>query len=183
MNLSEIIGEADVRVPNGFDNAQKVTWLNELNNEFFDVVKIPKSASFTTTANIATVVVAPTDVRGKNIDRVHVGRGIFPSFLYQEVQPGRGYHTFDDSSRTLTVVPTPTAALAGIVKYFQISTTTFVSNSLTASPDAPAEYHWIFILGLAEKIAAAMDDIPRSSNYGQQYRAQLTVAQANYQRG
>lgn len=183
MDIGTIISEADVRVPNGFDNTQKVTWLNEINNEFFDVVKIPKSFSFTTTQGAAALVVTPTDIRGKNIDKLHIGKNIFPSFLYQDVQPGRGYHTFDDATRTVTIVPTPTVPLPGIIKYFQISTTTFVTSNLTGVPDAPAEYHWVYILGLAEKIAAAMDDIARSSNYGQQYRAQLAVAQANYLRG
>lgn len=182
MDLTSIIAEADVRVPNSFDNAQKVSWLNEINNEFFDAVKIPKTAVFSTVSGTATVTL-PTDVRGKNIERVNIGKGVYPSFLYEDVPPGRGYHTFDDVGKILTIVPTPTAVLSGIVKYYQISTTTFISTTLTAIPDAPAEYHWVYILGLCERIANALDDIPRASNYGQQYRGQLAMAQANYAGG
>lgn len=183
LTLQEIITEADVRVPNSFSTAQKVTWLNEINQEFFNIVKIPKTATFTTVAGTATAVLTPTDIRGKDIDKVHVGNGIYSSFLYDDVKPGRGYHTYDDTTRTITIVPTPTTALPGIVRYHQIATTTFVTGTLTATPDAPIECHELYVNGLAEKMALSLDDMAKAANYGQHYRAQLTIAQANYSRG
>lgn len=180
MDLTTIISEADTRVPNNFDTAQKVAWLNEIHNEFFDVVKIPKVATFNTVAAAPTVVVTPTDIRGKNIETVFIGKGLYPSFQYDKVDPGRGYHTFDDTTRTITIVPTPTAVQAGVIKYYQINTTTFISTTLTAVPDAPLEYHWIFILGLCERIAKSMDDVIRANNYASDYRANLQIAQQNY---
>lgn len=183
MDIQTIISEADARIPNALATGQKVTWLNEVNNEFFDVVKIPKAVPFNTAANSATYVLA-NDIRAKNIEKVVIGKSLYLSYLNQDVGPGLNYHLFDDTAATLTLVPAPTTAnVSSIVKYSRISTTTFLVGTLNASPDAPAEYHWVYILGLCEKMATAMDDIPRSSNYGQQYRAQLTVAQANYQRG
>lgn len=180
MQLSQIIAEADVRVPNSFTDAQKVTWLNEINNEFFDVVKIPLTATFTTTASGATYVLA-SDVRAKNISKVHVGNGIYGSFLYSNVPPGQNYHTFNDTNSTLTLAPAPTVAgLAGIVKYFKIATTTFLSSALTVQPDAPTEYHWIYILGLCEKIAKSIPDVSLANNYAQDYQKNLVLAQQNY---
>lgn len=186
MNLAKIISEADGRVTNNFTSDQKLMWLNEINQEFFDVVKIPKAATFTTVSGQSSVVLTlpsnyiPTDVRGKNIDKVHVGKAIYPSFLYNDVSPGHNYHTFDEETNTLTIVPTPTAVISGIVKYFRIATTAFLAGGTDAEPDAPDEYHWIYVLGLCERIANAMDDVPRASTYGQQYRGQLSVAQANF---
>lgn len=180
MDIGTIIAEADVRVPNSLASAQKVTFLNEVNNEFFDIVKIPKTATFTTAASVATYLIG-ADVRAKNITKVIVGKSLYPSFLYEDVGPGLNYHLYDESTGNLILSPVPTrVGLAGIVKYLRPPTTAFVTGTLTAQPDAPAEYHWVYILGLCEKIALAIDDVPRSANYGQQYRAQLSIAQANY---
>jgi hypothetical protein len=180
MKLSEIIAEADVRVPNSFTDAQKVMWLNEINNEFFDVVKIPRTATFSTTAGTATYVLA-NGIRAKNINKVHVGNGIYGSFLYGNVPPGQNYHLFDDTNSTLTLAPAPTvAALQGIVKYYQVATTSFVSTALTVTPDAPAEYHWVYILGLCERIAKTIPDVSLANNYAADYQRNLVLAQQNY---
>jgi hypothetical protein len=56
LKLNDIITEADVRVSNTFSSAQKVSWLNEINNEFFDVVKIPAASLFTSIAGIAAYI-------------------------------------------------------------------------------------------------------------------------------
>lgn len=181
LTLSKIIEEADIRVANAFDDSQKVDWLNEINNEFFDVVKIPKAASFTTTSGTSLYTLS-AEIRGKNIDKVHVGKTIFPSFLYSDVQPGQNYHVFDDDTARITLTPTPTQTVTGIVRYHKIATTPFVLATLTAVPDAPAEYHWIYILGLCERIAKAMDDTIKGNNYGNDYRGNLAIAQQNYQR-
>lgn len=182
MDIATIISEADVRVPNTFPSSQKVTWLNEVNNEFFDIVKIPKAATFNTIANTTTYTLT-NEVRGRSIDKVMVGKNLFPSLLFEEMLPGRNYHNYDDTTFVLTLSPAPTSVLPGVVKFSRVASTTFVSTTLTAVPDAPAEYHWIYILALCEKMANAIDDIPKAANYGQQYRAQLAVAQANFMRG
>lgn len=181
LTLEDIIAEADVRVVNSFSDAQKVTWLNEVNQEFFDVVKIPKTVSFTT-INGTGEYTLNTDIRGKNIDLVHVGNGIFPSFLYDKVNPGTNYHTFNDDTHKITLSPTPSSVIAGIVRYHKIGITTFVSSGLTATPDAPAEYHWIYVLGLCERIAKAMDDLGKANNYANDYRNSLLIAQQNYKK-
>lgn len=182
MQLSAIIAEADVRVPNPFGDPQKVMWLNEINNEFFDVVKIPKVVTFTTAAGTPAYATA-ADVRGKNITAVRVGKGLYPSFLYEQVPPGQNYHLFDDTSTQITLSPAPTQALIpGIVRYNRISTSTFTSTALTVEPDAPTEYHWVYILGLCERIAKAIPDVTLANNYAADYLKNLQIAQQNYNR-
>jgi hypothetical protein len=183
LDLTTIIADADLRVPNSFTSAQKVDWLNEINQEFFDIVKIPKTATFTTTDGTANYTL-DTGIRAKNIDKVHVGKQLFLSFLYDDVPPGHNFYTFDDDTSKITLNPTPTVlGLSGIVKYFKIATTSFSSNALSASPDAPSEYHWIYVLGLCERMAKAMDDVVKGNNYGNDYRGNLLIAQQNYQKG
>lgn len=182
MDIQTIISEADARIPNAFTPGQKVTWLNEINNEFFDVVKIPKSAPITTVANSGTYVL-PNDVRAKNIQKVIVGKSLYPSFLNEDVAPGLNYHLFDDTGATLTLNPAPSAAaIPGIVKYNRVAITTFLVGTLTAIPDAPAEYHWIYILGLCERIAKTMQDTILANNYANDYQKNLIIAQQNFAR-
>lgn len=180
LTIEKIISEADVRVSNAISTEKKVDWLNVINTEFFDIVKIPQAESFVTVANSSKYVLADT-IRAKNIDRVFVGTTVYPSFLHEAVSPGQNFHIFKDVSGEMELYPAPSKAeLAGIVRYHRMPSTSFVSTTLTAVPDAPTEYHWIYILGLAEMIAKAMDDVSKANNYGNDYRAALSVAQANY---
>lgn len=179
LTLNDIITEADILVPNAFGTSTKIGWLNEINTEFFEVVKIPNFATFTTVASTAGYTLTGA-IRGKNIARVQVGTTLYPSFLFETVSPGTNYHLFTDSTLLLTLASTPTQVLSGTVKYFQTASTTFVSSTLTAAPDAPAEYHWIYILGLCAKIAKAIPDVTLGNNYTADYNANLLVAQQNY---
>lgn len=182
LTLQQIIDEADVLVPNSYTPADKVSWLNAINQEFFDVVQIPDVALFTTVANQASYVLQNT-IRAKSIDKVHVGMLIYRSLLYEDVQPAQNNWTFNDTTFTLTLTPAPyQTGLQGKVRYHRVATTTFLSGNLNVSPDAPPEYHWIYTLGLCSKIAKAMDDIAKANNYASEYNNALSVAAQNYQK-
>lgn len=184
MKLAEIMAEADVRVPNTFPDAQKVSWLNEVNYDFYSVVKIPVAASFTTVSGTADYVLSAASgstIRGRQIDMVYVGTMVYRNFLYDPVSPGNNSFQFDEVTSTLTLTPAPAqSGLTGLIKYYKTPITSFTSADLTVVPDAPPEYHWVYVLGLCEKLAIAQDDIPRASNHGQQYRGQLAAVQAHY---
>ncbi len=182
MDIKTIINEADIRVPNSFSGADKVDWLNEINNQFFDVVKIPKIEPFTGVNGTAEYTLA-TGVRSKNIDYVLLGTSQYDSF--DDMKPGRNFWTFDDGTHKIKLSSVPIASGQGYVRYFQIGVTTFLATDLeadpvTATPDAPAEYHWLYVVGLSEKIAQAMDDAVKANNYGGIYRNGLLTAAQNY---
>ncbi len=179
LTLSKIIEEADVRVPNAFDNPQKVDWLNEINVQFFDVVKMPRTHLFNGVSTVGQYTLS-SGVRSKNIDKVMIGNMVYQSMQFENVLPGRSFWTFDDSTYQLSVSPAPIESAAGIVRYFQRATTTFVSGTLTAVPDAPDEYHWVYILGLCERIAKAQEDLSKANNYANEYLANLNIAQQNF---
>lgn len=177
MNLQEIINEADVMVPNGYTPAEKAPWLNAINQEFFDVVKIPKYATFSPAASVTL----PNDVRAKNIDYLRVGNVRYRNFLTEDVKPRELHFIFDDSSSRLTL--SSVGSGLGQVRYFRIPTTTFTSGNLTVAPDAPNEYHWIYVVGLCERIAKAHGDSVRANDYGNDYQNALRVAAQNYAKG
>lgn len=179
MNLQSIIDEADIMVPNPYGVPDKVIWLNAINQEFFNVVKIPLVAVVPSTASPDYTL--PTAVRAKNIDLVQVGLTNYRSILDENVRPGQNAWNFDDAASKLTLTPTPyQVGLPIRVRYHRTATSTFSSGSLTVEPDAPLEYHWLYVVGLCSKIAKAMDDLAKAGNYENDYRSGLNVAASNY---
>jgi len=147
---SEIIADADIRVPNVFDVNQKLTWLNEVNNEFCEVVKIPATETFTTAANQDSYQLSDS-IRTRNIVDVVVGTERFRSLLFDEaLRPGMNYYDFDETNRALKLIPAPRKNnLVGLVRYYKVPGVSFTSsNYTTTEPDSPREYHWVYVLGL-----------------------------------
>ncbi|BFH70593.1 hypothetical protein J27TS7_58780 [Paenibacillus dendritiformis] len=183
MNLREIITEADILVPNEVPTADKVIWLNALNHDFFNVVKIPKMAWFDSVAG-QNVYSLPADVRMKNTDMCMVGMIQYRSIQTEDVAPLQNSYMIDDETHTLVLTPAPYQSdMQGIVRYRRIATTTFSSATLAAAPDTPEEYHWTFIPGLCAFIANTQDDSVKAANYEAQYKAAWNVAAQNYQVG
>lgn len=182
LTLQQIIDEADVLVSNAYSIVDKTTWLNAINQDFFEVVKIPNLVPFSSIANQSSYTLTG-NIKTKNIDKVQVGTMQYKSILYDDVKPSDNYFTFNETSLSLILNPAPSQIRSGILRYFSCASSNFVSTTLTVNPDAPSEYHWIYVLGLCEKIAGAMDDTNKANNYGQDYRNALNVAAQNYQRG
>ena len=181
LTLQQIIDQADKLVPNSESTVNKAVWLNEINQKFFEIVKIPKTSSFSTTANIATISGLSTAIRSRNIDKVYVSKSLHPSFLHEDVPPGHNYHVWDDDTSILTLTPTPTiTGLAGIVRWHRVATSTYTDLTLALSPDAPADYHYIYIPGLAYKIAETLEDITKKNNYEKSFMNNLLTAQQDF---
>lgn len=180
MNIQSIINESDLLVPNEVPLADKIVALNALNQDFFNVVKIPRVLPLTPIKDQAAYTIA-TEVRLKNIDLLMVGIIKYKELLPGTTSPIQNTYTFDDSTHTLTLRPAPYATgLQGVLRYSRIATTTFTSGVLTAVPDAPEEYHFSFVTGLASFIAGAVDDDAKASIYEAQYKAAWNKAAQNY---
>ncbi|KQY87080.1 hypothetical protein ASD24_26760 [Paenibacillus sp. Root52] len=182
MNINDIISEANMLVPNDVPVADKVIWLNALNQDFFNVVKIPKITKFECSSGREDYTL-PADVRQKNIDLVMIGMFPYMSLDRDEVTPAQNAYAFDDTTKTLSLFPAPYSNLKGFLRYRRIATTTFLSSTLTAVPDAPEEYHWTFIPALASMLANSQDDTAKAAHYTNEYRAAWNTAAQNYQAG
>lgn len=181
MNLQTIIDEADIRVPNAFPADQKIDWLNEVNYEFFDVVKMPKV--FTANADgVLTTFTLPTEAREKNIRKVVAGSNYYRSMIYEDITASFNYYTVDDTTQVMTMTPKPPAGKL-IVVFDKMGVVPFISTNLTVLPDAPVEYHWLYVLGLCVRIAKAMNDVNLANNYENDFKNNLSVAQQNFIRG
>lgn len=183
LTLQQIITEADILVPNVVAVSDKVLQLTQVNQDFFNVVKIPQIGRFTSVLGQAGNVLA-ADVRAKNIDLVEVGLLKYKDLQTDGVTPLENNFSFDDNTHVLTLSPAPyQSGLQGIVRYHRIGTTTFTSGNLAAIPDVPDEYQWTLIPALASFLANTQDDGMKASLYEGQYKAAWNVAAQNYQKG
>jgi hypothetical protein len=181
LTIEQIFAEVDTLVPNFFDAAKKVTWINEINKEFFEVVKIPLVHQFVTEGGISSYDL-PSTARSNNVIRVQVGSTLYNSMQYEDVRPGHNFWVVDDATQKMQLNPKPSlTGQVGVVNYHKISTKTFLTSTISADkPDAPEEYHWSYVLGLCERVAKAMNDVTLANNFGNDYRSQLSLAQQNY---
>ena len=133
MNIKDIIDQADILVPNEIGSADKVVWLNAINTDFFNTVKIPKFTTFLATAD--TEYDLPADVRQKNIDYVQVG---MLRYLDQDKgmsAPLQNGYQFNDVDRKLSLSPAPyEIGIQVTVRYRRIATTIFADGVLTSEP-------------------------------------------------
>ena len=180
LTLQQIINEAKTMIPNEFQNGDFISWLNAINQDFFNVVKIPKIYRFTTVQGQSEYS-CPSDVRAKNINLVQDSYTKYQSIMEDDVRPSQTFWAFDDETGKLTLTPAPLiSGLAGVLRYHRIATTTFTTSNLNVTPDAPPEYHWTYVPALCERIALAMDDGVKAANFANQYRSAWNVAAANY---
>lgn len=178
LTLQNIADRADVLVPNAFSDDNKISWLQEVNNDFFDVVKIPLVYPITSVAGTSDYTLS-SDIKSKNIDRVTVGSSRWDSALNGGNQAGKALWTYNETTNTITLTPPPYIAGSGMVRYFQRGKTTFATIA-TDVPDAPDEYQHLYVYGLCEKISQALDDAVKANNYGAEFRDGLTIAAQNY---
>lgn len=182
MNLTQIASIARGYVQNDYTDSEYAEWLTAINQHFFEVVKIPRVVMFNALKDIASYALA-AGIAVRNIDRVMVGTQKYESLQLTDVPPGQNGWTFDEATNKLTLSPAPKYDAQGYIRYAQKASKIFNSTNMLDTPEAPEEYHHLYAFGLAELIALTLDDTIKASNYGQQYVAQLAVAQANYQRG
>lgn len=182
MNLQEIIAEADILVPNSVPITQKIMFLNNVESDFYNVVKIPKTVTFDVTAGQSTFSI-PADVRSKNVDRVSVGSFWYNNLDYMELGATDAYFDVDDDTNTITLQPEAYYTGKGLIRYRKYGVPNFVSSNLNASPSAPPEYHYTYAVALASYLAHTQDDGIKAANYESQYKSAWNVAAQNYQVG
>lgn len=177
MNINEIITEADILVPNAVDQAQKLIWLNAVNQDFFNVVKIPTTKRFDYVSGQSDYSIP--GFSEKDIDRVSTGVFWYGKMNYKNITTTQSYFTYENE--TLSLYPAPYKNGVGLVRGRKSATTTFLSTNTSIEPDLPKEYHWTLIPALASYLANTEDDGLKAANYESQYKSAWNIAAQNYQ--
>lgn len=180
MLISEIISEADILVPNGVDQAQKLVWLNAINSDFFNVVKIPRTKFIPAVTNTDTYNI-DNDVKDKNVFLVRWNAFFYSRLNYEQQNVNMSFFTVNDAAQTLTLSPAPFMTGPIMISYYLFGTTAYTSGNLNAVPDAPVEYHWTYVPALAAYLAKTEDDGVKAANFEAEYKSAWNVAAQNYQ--
>lgn len=180
MLLTEIIAESDLLVPNEVSLSDKLIQLNSINQDFFNVVKIPEFDGFTSVKDQEEYQLG-IYVRNKNIDLVFCGVVKYKELSSNTTNPLQNTFIFNDSTKKITLFPAPyQSGLRGIVRHHTMATANFTQAYIGVSPDAPEEYHWTYIPALASFLASTQDDAVKANNYENQYKSAWNVAAQNY---
>lgn len=180
MLLTAIIEEADLLVPNEVSLSDKVMQLNSINQDFFNVVKIPEFDGFISVKDQEDYQLSPY-VRNKNIDLVFCGVVKYKELSQNTTNPLQNTFIFNDVTKKISLFPAPyQSGLRGTVRHHTMATANFTQAYIGVSPDAPEEYHWTYIPALAAFLAHTQDDGIKASNYENQYKAAWNVAAQNY---
>lgn len=184
LTTAQIIADADGRVPNGVSLADKVSWLNYINQEFHEAVRIPATETKVASPSANTYAFTGA-IRERNITHVRVGAQRYESLNYNpEAAAGRNNFVFDDATGVLTLSPGPGATAQIVLGYYRVGTTMLPgANIATDKPDAPAEYHWVYVLGLCERLAKANQDVELANGYAADYQSGILLAQRAYAKG
>lgn len=180
MLLTEIIDEADLLVPNEIGISDKVLQLNSINQDFFNIVKIPEMDGFVSIKDQEQYTLG-IYVRKRNIDLVFCGVIKYHELTPNITNPLQNTYVFSDSTHEISLYPPPyKTGLRGFVRSHTIATANFTQAYIGVSPDAPEEYHWTYIPALASFLANAMDDSGKSATYENQYLAAWQQAATQY---
>lgn len=184
LTLQEIIARADGLVDNAVDADDKLAYLSDLNREFFELVKIPVIYPFNIFAGL-DVYTLPTAIRSKNIDSIATDVGTYESYSFEGgALVGRNAWIMDDATGQLTLTPEPYDDGIGRIRYFKRAAIFYTAGTaLSTVPEVPEEYQGVLVHGLCEKLAKAMDDDFKGSNYNREYQNGLLIAQQNYGKG
>lgn len=183
LTLQQIISEADLLVANTVELADKIMQLNAINQDFFNTVKIPVFSRFNGVSGQQDYALE-SDIRQKNIDLVQVGLLRYNSLDNASVNPAQNAYAYDDDTGTLTLSPAPyQTGIACLLRYRRIATSNFTTASLSAIPDAPAEYHWTYVPALASWLAKAEDEMNKAKLYEAQFTEAWNRAMVSYSGG
>ncbi len=184
LTLQQIIDMADARVPNTETDANKVLFLNELQNTLYSkflapikIDQIPTVAdqapyslpSYLKPDRIITVVILDAD----STNPVTYDRRSISDEL-----TSRCYYTFDgDGVDMINIYPEPTVTGKLITIFFADGPNALSSSDMTTVPRFFPDYHLLLVYGLAAELARIQNDATKANNLQAQFDELLTEAE------
>lgn len=176
MKLEEVLDGVNVRIKNNYTTSQKILWLNEVHCEFYDFVKMPGVHMANVSSGGFTV---PENAREKDISTLMVNSDRYESLAFaKDFNTKKNYYLIADGK--ITLEPPPPNGSKVFMKYHKAPTKSYATNELSIELEQPVEYHWVYILGIAARVAKAQGDVTLANNLDADYKNGLRMAQQNY---
>jgi hypothetical protein len=163
--LKEILSEVDLLVPNSVNKENKITFINQIQNELFREIH-PKTNSYLfRTVPGTEIYKLPDDCSGDNLLEVYVNGNEYQEKGKDDQNHGNLYSIVNDS---ILIQPTPDAYYESYFYYYARPSQLTIDN-LNVSPDIPSDFHELLTIGCAKKTAFIMKDYDAYKVLGDQY--------------
>lgn len=180
MLLLEILDDIDRRCPNVFEQADKIAWLNTVQENIYRDVSIRNILNVITIIGTANYDISTYGVNFGLIKSVFVDD---IEYKYKEAADQKTNNIYfkvqdDNAIQKIGIYPTPT--VAGMLKicYDKVPTTLTVDD-LDTVPDIRKDMQEILKYGVMVIIAEAREEIEKSNNFTIKYNALLKHLQLN----
>lgn len=178
----EILNDVDLRYRNTFTVSQKLVWMNEEQNELFEILEIdspPVNFPLQTGVQFYPIPV------GVEIDRIKtVSIQVNDSSTTPDFRP-LPFRMNDDNSYTYVsdlyytivggsfFIPNGTVNDRQIYIYMDSQPTVITTGNLNSEPSVPVRYQELLKLGLLKRIASARKDTLMRNNYDAEYQEKI----------
>lgn len=179
--IQSLLNDINLRYRNTFTTDQKVVWMNDEQNELFEILEIDSAPyGFNTIAN---QFLYPID-SGIDVDRIkqltiQVNSSTPPSF--EDLPFKRTTDNVDVSDYWYTLiernfyinVPSGAVNNRAVYIYLDSQPVPISATALTIEPSIPLRYQEIFKIGVLKRIAAARKDTLMRNNFDAEYQEKI----------
>lgn len=159
MILSEILGDVNLLVPNSINEPAKVRWLNQIQRQMYRDYAFPDTSHTFYTEPERSLYVVPDNCERDRITSVVVGN---EEYLYRSIDQDVSGHCFSIIEDKLWIYPTPNREVDAYLNYRPRPRDMRVEMQ-TAKPDFPEDFHELLILGVAVRVARAVQNYKLAS--------------------
>ena len=177
--LQQHLVDIDRRMPNTFNQQDKIDWMNEVQSEVFREIAIQEIIEFDTIANVPIYDLTDLteNIEFEMIKSITVDNKEYtPSDLNDDLRPYIFYKVLDYNNvetPKIGIHPTPTKDGLKIRIFYDRRPSRLSSANLNAVPDLREDYQTILKYGVWIIMAETMDDIVKANNYTLRYNTEM----------
>lgn len=182
--VTELLTTINLEYRNTYTDAQKVSWMNTVQDQIFQRVRHEAEPFTFTTISGESYYALPSDCDKKGIKQVAIetkaSSGDYDTLRYVSVESDEYFSENDEfysveGTSNLFLNPVPTATDAGkkVYIYYNKRPAELSSASLSVTPDLEENFHELLILGVIERIARAQREHEDKQEYERDFNALL----------
>jgi hypothetical protein len=187
--VNQLLTDIDRRFPNTFSQADKIDWLNEVQDEVFREAAIHEILEIDTISDVPFYELRDEDeiIEFEMVKVLTVDNKEYePADITQDSRSNIFYKILDynnSEAPMFGIYPTPTVDGKKIRIFYERRPTPLSVSNLNAIPDLKEDYQVILKYGVWIIIAEAMDDIVKANNYTLRYNAEMKkIKQERYEK-
>jgi len=190
-SLQELIDDIDARLPNTYTNTQKISWINDLQNEIWRYMSEEELYEFDTIAGQSIYAMA-SDMRIDMIKSVLVSNSTtidgtegYTTYKYAGPDDEFGSNAYYDALGSLGIYPVPssdTGSGYNVKVSYEPSPVALSTNTLTTVPGINSEYQDILKFRCMKVIAQSGNspDVELANNYQREEDALMKKIKTDY---